>query len=83
MAQPSCNLLELVAGRVRGLPSWMASRSEKPSSGQILSTAFWRAILQPISASKLAGLAQADSPVTVKPFAEDQHAEVRAGARRR
>lgn len=41
------------------------SRSLNPSSGQIFSMAFCRAILRPISASKFSGLAQALSPVTV------------------
>jgi hypothetical protein len=39
-----------------------------PSSTQILSLAFFRAMPWPISSSKFSGEAHADSPVTVKPF---------------
>ena len=35
------------------------SRSRKPSNGQIFCSAFWRAILRPIAASKFSGLAHA------------------------
>ncbi len=48
--------------------AWSLSRSRKPSSGQIFATAFSLAIRRPISALKFSGLAQADSPVTVKPL---------------
>src|SRR3990167_10724905 len=44
------------------------SRSAYPSSAQIFWRALSRAILRPSSALKFSGLAQADSPVTVKPL---------------
>src|SRR5574337_741586 len=44
------------------------SLSRNPSKGHILSIARSRAILRPISALKLSGDTQADSPVTVKPL---------------